>query len=147
MRPPDRGAYCLLIHLQADREATVGRLGRFRFPKGYYVYCGSAMRGLAARIARHQRRVKKLRWHIDCLLALPAARFVACVPYPSHRREECAINQQVQRLPGAGIPVHGFGSSDCTRGCPAHLTYFERCPGLPGPIPQSATAIEARNPS
>ncbi len=128
MKPADRGAYCLLIRLAADREATIGRLGRFRFPEGYYIYCGSAMRGLAARIARHKRRTKKPRWHIDYLLALPAARVFAAVRHPSNRREECKINRAIQRWPGAVIPVPGFGSSDCTHGCPAHLTYFARPP-------------------
>jgi Uri superfamily endonuclease len=128
---PDRGAYCLLIRIEEDTEATVGRLGRFEFPTGYYVYCGSALRGVAARTARHQRRTKTLRWHIDYLLALPAARLVACVPYLSDRREECELNQAVQRRSGARVPVPGFGSSDCRSGCPAHLTYFARRPPMP----------------
>lgn len=130
MKPPDRGAYCLLIHLEADREATIGRLGRFHFPRGYYFYVGSALRGLAARIARHRRRVKRLRWHIDYLLALPAAKVCAAIPYPcaDGTREECRINQALQQWPGMTIPVPGFGSSDCTRGCPAHLAYREKCP-------------------
>jgi len=120
----DRGAYCLLIHLTAGREATIGRLGRFHFPKGYYVYFGSAMRGLAARIARHKRRGKKLRWHIDYFLALPAAKLFAAVPHPSNERRECTLNQAIQKWPGATAPIPGFGSSDCKRGCPAHLTYL-----------------------
>ena len=130
MKAPDRGAYCLLIHLRAEREVTIGRLGRFHFPEGYYLYYGSAMRGLAARIARHQRRAKKLRWHIDYLLALPAAKVVAAIPYPSAsgEREECRLNRAVQQWPGMIVPVPGFGSSDCTSGCPAHLTYIEKSP-------------------
>ncbi len=130
MRFPDRGAYCLLIHLKADREVTIGRLGRFHFAEGYYLYYGSALRGLAARIARHQRRAKKLHWHIDYLLALPAAQVVAAIPYPSAsgERQECKLNQAMQRWPGMTIPVRGFGSSDCTSGCPAHLTYVEKNP-------------------
>lgn len=127
----DRGAYCLLIRLDREAEAEVGRLGRVAFPAGYYVYCGSAVRGLAARTARHRRRAKAIHWHIDRLLALPEARLVACVPYPSARREECEINQAVQRRRGAAIVAPGFGSSDCRAGCPAHLTYFRRRPRLP----------------
>ncbi|MBM4035886.1 MAG: DUF123 domain-containing protein, partial [Planctomycetes bacterium] len=34
------------------------------------------MRGLEARIARHQRRTKRLHWHIDYFLALPKARLI-----------------------------------------------------------------------
>ena len=131
MSASDQGAYCLVIRLDAESEATIGRLGRFRFPKGHYMYFGSAMRGLAARIARHKRRTKPLRWHIDYFLALPAARLIAAVPYPSNLRQECDLNQAMQRWPGTRIPVPGFGASDCVSGCPAHLTYFARQPRLP----------------
>jgi Uri superfamily endonuclease len=127
----DSGAYCLLIRLDRAAEATIGRLGRFRFPAGYYVYCGSAARGLGARTARHQRGAKTIHWHIDYLLALPEARLVACVPYPSERRRECEFNGSVQRQRGARVPVPGFGSSDCRAGCPAHLTHFRQRPRLP----------------
>jgi len=120
-----------VIRLGAASEAAIGRLGRCGFRKGYYVYCGSAMNGLAARIARHQRRVKKLHWHVDHLLALPASTLVAAIPYPSERREECRLNQSIQRRPGAVAPIRGFGSSDCVHGCPAHLTYFVRKPRMP----------------
>jgi len=125
------GSYSLLIRLDRETDATIGRLGRSQFPKGYYVYCGSALRGLGARIARHGRREKAIRWHIDYLLALPDARLVACIPYLSARREECEINQAVQRQRGATVVVPGFGSSDCRSGCPAHLTYFAKRPRLP----------------
>ena len=37
------------------------------FSAGVYVYTGSATRGLEARIARHQRADKKIRWHFDHL--------------------------------------------------------------------------------
>ena len=144
----DSGAYCLLIRLRAESEAQIGRLGRFRFPQGYYVYCGSAMRGLAARIARHRRRAKNLHWHIDYLLALPSARLLGAAAYPSPRRRECALNRAVQRLPGATTPVPGFGASDCPSRCPAHLTHFARQPfRLPSPLhfPQCRGKRESRS--
>ncbi len=129
---PDSGAYCLVIRLDAATEAAIGRLGCFRLPKGYYIYCGSALRGLAARIARHKRQAKKLHWHIDHLLALPSARLIETCAYPAPCRMECEVNQAVQSLRGASVPIPGFGSSDCTNGCPAHLTYFARRPRLKG---------------
>jgi Uri superfamily endonuclease len=135
MSGSDRGAYCLLIRLGQASAATIGRLGRFRFPAGYYVYTGSALRNLAARVARHQRQAKRLRWHIDYLLALPAARILGCFPYVAESRQECEINQAVQRMRGAQVPAPGFGSSDCRSGCPAHLTYFRRRPRLPAKAP------------
>jgi len=134
MSKPDSGAYCLLVHLAHDVVVAVGRLGRFQFAAGYYVYTGSAMRGLAARLTRHQRRDKTLRWHIDYLLAASGARVVECVAYPSPERQECTLNQAVQRKRGARVPIKGFGSSDCQSGCPAHLTYFKLRPRLPSGV-------------
>ena len=47
----DRGAYLLILRLRRRRSVTVGKLGRFRFEAGYYVYIGSAMANLSARVA------------------------------------------------------------------------------------------------
>jgi len=124
MTTTDSGTYFLLIELQAHCEATIGRLGRFVFPRGYYAYCGSARRGLRARLARHRRADKKLHWHIDHLLAQPAARLLLALPLPLRETDECALSQSFQQLPGASVPVRGFGSSDCRKGCPAHLVYL-----------------------
>ena len=96
---------------------TIGRLGAFRFPAGRYVYTGSARRNLEARIARHRRRDKKLRWHIDYLLAAPGVRVLSV---RRSRRDECALN----RSTSGSIPVPGFGASDCRAGCGSHLKYL-----------------------
>jgi Uri superfamily endonuclease len=52
----------------------------------------------------------------------------------SHRRCEHAWAQILQHAPGAGLPIKGFGSSDCA--CPAHLFRFESTPEvhLPGAV-------------
>ena len=70
MSEPSKGTYALVLHLECTEEITVGKLGMFTFPAGYYLYVGSALGpgGLEARLARHRRRGKKLRWHIDYLL-------------------------------------------------------------------------------
>ena len=70
------GTYQLVIHLEADRIITVGKLGRFHFPAGYYIYSGSAQKNLTHRISRHLRKKKPLRWHIDYLLSCPSARII-----------------------------------------------------------------------
>lgn len=57
--------YTLSLALPRRRRIRVGALGTFVFPAGRYLYTGSARRGAAARIARHARRDKRLRWHID----------------------------------------------------------------------------------
>ncbi len=57
--------YQLVIRVPLQIEVTIGKLGLFRFPEGTYVYTGSARRNYEARIARHLRQEKSLRWHID----------------------------------------------------------------------------------
>ncbi|MGZ7049923.1 MAG: GIY-YIG nuclease family protein, partial [Methanobacterium sp.] len=60
--------YCLLINLNVDSEISVGKLGKLNFKKGFYVYVGSALNSIDARIKRHLKNDKKLFWHIDYLL-------------------------------------------------------------------------------
>ena len=120
------GVYHLVLRLATRTALRVGRLGRFTFPAGYYVYTGSAMSGLEARLARHRRRRKKLRWHIDYLLR--RAELVDAVAIPSRRSIECARNRRVLRMQGAEVVAPGFGSSDCR--CPTHLVWFRSPPAL-----------------
>ncbi|OIP01719.1 MAG: hypothetical protein AUJ96_17175 [Armatimonadetes bacterium CG2_30_66_41] len=110
------------LHLCLDQPATieVGRLGTFDFAAGRYVYTGSALGGLEARVNRHLRADKKLRWHIDYLLA--HARITRVRRFPSPDRLECALNAHVLGRRGARVPVIGFGSSDCR--CSSHLVYL-----------------------
>lgn len=110
-------SYQLTIELGRPLRRRIGRLGVFDFPAGCYLYTGSARRGLEQRIARHLRRDKALRWHIDYLLVAPGARVVAVA---RAARAECPWNQA---SPGAPI-VPGFGASDCRAGCGAHLRYL-----------------------
>ena len=63
--------YQLLIEVADTVSVQVGRLGRFEFVAGDYVYTGSALRNFEARIRRHLSAVKKMHWHIDYLLAAP----------------------------------------------------------------------------
>ncbi|HUW30961.1 MAG TPA: GIY-YIG nuclease family protein [Planctomycetota bacterium] len=126
----DAGGYLLIIRLQRRVTVRVGRLGEMDFHRGWYVYAGSAMRGLRARVERHAGRRKRIHWHIDYLLACPAAQLVECLIFPSANRVECRLNRQVLGLDGAGAGPHGFGSTDCMEGCPAHLVYFRQKPDL-----------------
>jgi Uri superfamily endonuclease len=110
-------SYQLQIEIPRPLRCVIGRLGEFDFAAGRYVYTGSARRGLEARIARHLRPEKTLRWHIDYLLAAPGVRVVDVI---RSQRSECALNRVV---PGS-CPVRGFGASDCSAGCVAHLKYL-----------------------
>ncbi|NQT88471.1 DNA/RNA nuclease SfsA [bacterium] len=111
----DGGSYLLLMELERRRAIEVGSLGRVVFERGHYVYVGSAMKGLAARMARHVRRRKRMHWHVDYLRQHAAQ--VVPIPIRSSRREECELAAAVAKIVEAG-PV-GFGCSDC--GCATHL--------------------------
>jgi Uri superfamily endonuclease len=110
-------SYQLMIELSRAATVTVGKLGRFHFPAGHYVYTGSARRGLEARIRRHLGQWKKCYWHIDYLLARPQARVTGI---KRSQVAECAKNRQIR----GEILVPGFGATDCTKGCGSHLKYL-----------------------
>lgn len=118
--PPNRGAYRIYIELIRDIKLIVGALGEFELLSGVYVYTGSAMRNLEARVARHLSSEKKIRWHIDYLLARPEAKIVKTELFPSDVKIECDLNLEILSNTGSKIPIPKFGSSDCS-GCPAHL--------------------------
>ena len=127
MTAGDKGCYQLLIRLDKTRRIRIGKLGLFSFPRGWYVYTGSAMNGLSARISRHLRKRKKRHWHIDYFLDY--ARVVGIKTYPGDAPRECEINAHTFQRPDAEIIVKKFGSSDCR--CRTHLAYFPSKPNLP----------------
>ncbi len=119
-----RGAYMLVIELRRPRRIAVGRLGRLRFAAGLYIYCGSALRGLHARIKHHLApRYKRPHWHIDHLLR--HARVVDVLAIESSVNAECTLVRNVAALTGAVPAARGFGSSDCRRRCGSHLLRLE----------------------
>jgi Uri superfamily endonuclease len=115
------GSYQIFIKLKKKSIIKIGALGEFTFKKGIYIYTGSAMRNLSQRIERHKRKdLKKIRWHIDYVLACENAEIIDIKIYPSSVREECKRNQKLLTRKNTFIPIPGFGSSDC-RTCKAHL--------------------------
>ena len=90
LSPP--GCYSLIIDLKRKKTIQVGKLGLAAFPTGIYVYTGSAMNGLGARLRRHCSRKKKIHWHIDHLLTLPDARIRKIILYPAAPGQECRQN-------------------------------------------------------
>ena len=115
MKP--HATYQLFIRLRTRVRLRVGRLGLLEFPRGRYVYTGSARRNLESRIARHVSRDKRLHWHIDYLLARPAARVTRVLKFSD---AECEVNRRTI----GRIVAPGFGSSDCRSGCGAHLKFL-----------------------
>ncbi len=121
------GTYALILHLDHARTIEVGALGPVLFPAGWHLYLGSARGpgGLDARLARHRRRSgKRFHWHVDYLRA--QTRLVAVWIEKGQARRECDWAQTAASLPGASLPVRGFGASDCT--CAAHLFHYPTRP-------------------
>ena len=112
------GCYLLVVRLAEPRRVVVGGLGVREMGPGYFVYVGSAMAGLAPRIARHKRKRKKLRWHIDYLTSV--ADGVTAVAIMSRTRLECRLATEMKRISVGETP--GFGCSDCD--CSSHLYEF-----------------------
>lgn len=121
--PVGPGSYVLVLRLADAVWLTVGKLGVFEFQPGRYLYCGSALGGLRARVGRHLRADKKAHWHIDYLNSSVAGASVEAVWWLEGRsKRECEWATAFGALPGASWPVAGFGSSDCR--CDSHLVYL-----------------------
>ncbi len=120
----------MIMQAERDFQVTVGRLGRCDFKPGWYCYTGSAFGpgGLAARCARHARREKTLRWHLDYLS--PYLRFVAVWYALGPERYEHDWAMALATWVGVRPAWPGFGASDCR--CATHLWYRSRRPRLPG---------------
>jgi Uri superfamily endonuclease len=82
------GTYVLVMRLAAPVTLTVGRLGALSLDAGLYLYVGSALGGLRARLERHLRADKRLHWHVDYLLR--CARVEAVWYRHGRERQECA---------------------------------------------------------
>jgi len=102
----------------------VGRKGTFDFLQGYYVYTGSAKKGLRTRFLRHLKKNKKKFWHIDYLLSHARIKDILI----HSQKSECYWNNKLSELPDSSVLAKGFGSSDC--GCLTHLLYFKKRPEL-----------------
>ena len=116
----------MYMRLEEPVRLTVGKLGTFDLPAGLYVYVGSAFGpgGLGARLRRHFRRGKSLRWHIDYLTALVEPEGAVTVPFG---RLEPIWASRLCRHPQAKTPVPGFGAGDARSGeCKTHLFAFPK---------------------
>ena len=78
---------------------------------GLYAYIGSAYGpgGLRARLGRHLRPEKKLRWHIDQISTNTLDKFA----YGWTGGKECDLRASLDANCPAAYPLPGFGSSDC----------------------------------
>ena len=108
---------CSLFEQRLD--IVVGKR-RISFKKGYYCYVGSALNNLEKRIARHKRKNKNKRWHIDYLTAY--AKIIGVKTILTDNRIECKLSDKIAGI--ANGMVGRFGSSDCK--CRTHLSFFEK---------------------
>ena len=119
----DRGSYLISLRLAEPVKLAVGALGMIDFAAGWYVYAGSAQRGLSTRMARHLRKTRKARhWHLDYLT--PHATGMEAWAVASERNLECDLAEAVRSIGGREVP--GFGSSDCS--CSSHLFKLDMAP-------------------
>jgi sugar fermentation stimulation protein A len=133
MIPIDQGAtgtYTLIIELNQETEIKVGKLGVHKFPRGCYVYTGSALGkgavGLKGRLQRHisKSKTKTIHWHIDYILNANESHINHIVFFESNKQYECMIIKELISA-GGKVIVGGLGASDCQSGCNSHLLFFE----------------------
>ena len=123
------GIYSLVLFVHCKTVLSVGALGSQIFPKGYYVYTGSAFNtgGLKARIKHHINK-KNLEsrnfWHVDFFLTHNHSEVIGVVAMQTAKKMECKINCYIKEEEAARVLVPGFGSSDCKKKCTSHLLFF-----------------------
>jgi len=123
-----KGTYILFIFIPNETRIKIGSMGMLPFPKGYYLYVGSAMgsnssTSLENRVKRHasETHLKKLFWHIDYFLASDISLLIKIYLIPSLIRLECVLAGEI--LSVCDNYIKDFGSSDCF--CSSHLLYFK----------------------
>ena len=121
-RDSDGGVYIAVFFLAKARSVSVGKLGRFYFRPGVYFYAGSAQRNLSARLERHGKKSKPLRWHIDYLSV--RADMLGAIVVAGPRNRECELAKELAGMFESAAP--GFGASYCR--CGGHLFYAPQLP-------------------
>jgi Uri superfamily endonuclease len=118
--PSGPGAYVVALSLASPLTVRLGRAAPVSLRAGRYLYCGSAYGpgGIGARLARHFRTHKTIRWHVDQLTS--RGDVLGAWAFPGG--DECGL---VRRLGGLPVPIDGFGASDCTH-CRSHLLRWPR---------------------
>ncbi len=131
-RPEDAGLYVLYLRITRPIRTRVLKLGYHHFEAGDYVYVGSAGNGILNRLHWHCRRTKRptggrkigKQWHIDALTVHDAVELLGVIENRvvlRSKRRECLWAEEVRAAVAGGMPVPGFGSTNCTLGCDAHF--------------------------
>ena len=120
------GTYVLILKLAKLQSIKIGKLGTYKFNKGYYGYIGSAFGpgGLRARIRHHLRKSRNPHWHVDYIRRRSSPVQIWWSPARTRREHDWAA--AMGKLSGALQVIKGFGASDCN--CFSHLFHFEQMP-------------------
>ncbi len=110
-----KGTYLLFIKVREGKR-KIGALGEIDFPSGYYLYVGSAMNSVEARVHRHFSKEKKRKWHIDYLLSSAIPLFYMSFPGRHEQEIAMALSSRLDYVPK-------FGSTDSK--APSHLFYSQ----------------------
>lgn len=116
IHPTDK-LYAIFLKIDEDIDLSVGKHGEFHFPKGMYVYIGSAKRNLVKRLERHISIDKKKRWHFDYIR--PYGTIIKIITY-DERLTECELAQNF--LEKGKVIARKMGSTDCS--CSTHFIYL-----------------------
>lgn len=119
------GTYILVFRNATEFTVHVGKLGSTTILAGYCAYVGSAFGpgGLNSRVARHSKKNKVHRWHMDYIR--DHMQLVEVWYSVDLRKVECLWSDKLYSL-GGTCPAYRFGSSDCK--CESHFFYFEEAP-------------------
>ncbi|MGA1871592.1 MAG: GIY-YIG nuclease family protein [bacterium] len=123
-----KGTYILLLKVPNEKTLTIGKIGTYLIPKGYYAYVGSAFGsgGLNARINHHLKTVSRAHWHIDYLrkISIPIE-----IWYTTKDQKLEHYWASIMYNVHAFMPfIQGFGASDCR--CKTHLFYSPYYPSF-----------------
>jgi sugar fermentation stimulation protein A len=118
----ESGVYIAVLYVAKSRAIRVGQLGLLRFRQGVYFYVGSAQRNMLARLERHSKKEKALRWHVDYLSS--KAEMLGAITIAGPRELECQFAKKLGGIFELAVP--GFGASDCR--CKGHLFYAPQLP-------------------
>ncbi len=142
--PKAKGGYIIIIEVSKSILITMSKR-KIRAGPGFYAYIGSAggPGGLRARLLRHIRKTKKLRWHIDQITSNIYTNIIKIILSTEvwgktfeNRISLCLSNKNLDY-------IKGFGSSD-DRNSRSHLFYSNSLKELESSIKECISDITSK---